>query len=503
MNFITDFERHVKEKPSQTALIYEDEEFSYGRLGDLINRFSNGLKRLGVVPGDRVALMMNNRPEFVIPYYATVKIGAIIVPLNTFLMAEELKYQLNDVGAKVLVGNDWCAPEFLKIRGEVPTVQHFISTIDVEGGIKFDDFVASASPDLALYDSHDDDAAVIKYTSGTMGKPKGVIQTHRNVYLFIKANMQVYEVTTEIRPLLFVPLYHGFGDHCALNLTFMAGTSIVIMDPFHPDKILDAIQKHKCSYFGAIPSMLYALATYEEADKYDTSSLDRVLTGGGPVTREVIETFEKRFGVQVLQGYGLAEGLAGYTYTRIDMPYKEGSTGVPLPGVEIKIVDDEGKELPPREVGEIVARTDFNMKGYWNNPEATKETVKGGWLYTGDVGYLDEEGYLYIVDRKKDMIIMSGENIYPSEIEDILMRHPAIMDAAVMGAPDPRRGEVPMAVVVVKPGETLTEQGVVDFCKGQMSSFKVPKMVKFRDSLPRSANLKVLKRELRKEYFGT
>ncbi len=248
--------------------------------------------------------------------------------------------------------------------------------------------------------------------------------------------------------------------------------------------------------------MLYGLMHYPDSDKYDLSSLDQVLTGGGPVTRDIAEGFKNRFGVTVLQGYGLAEGTAGYTYTRVDMPFKEGSCGIPLPGVEMKIIADDGAEAPVGQPGEIVARSSYNMKGYWNNRAATGKTLKDGWLHTGDIGKFDEDGYLYIIDRVKDMIIMSGENIYPTEVENVILEHPSVAQAAVIGAPDPRRGEVPCAVVVLHSGATLTEDGLIEFCKPRMASFKVPRMVKFRDSMPLSAQFKVLKRELRREYFG-
>ena len=354
-----------------------------------------------------------------------------------------------------------------------------------------------------MYDADDADVAVIKYTAGTTGKPKGAMQTHGGTYNFLRDTTGIRTMEADQCVLLFVPLFHGFGDHCCMNPVFMCGASFVVMDPFQPDEILRAIQKYKCRYFGCTPSMLYGLMHHPDADKYDLSSLDQVLTGGGPVTLDVANGFEKKFGVKVLQGYGLAEGTAGYTYTRTDMPFKEGSCGIPLPGVELKIVDENGAEVPIGQTGEIVGKSSYNMKGYWNKPAETKETIKDGWLHTGDIGRFDDEGYLYIIDRKKDMIIMSGENIYPIEIEDAILEHPAVAQAAVIGAPDARRGEVPCAVVILHAGEEPTEDELIEFCKSKIASFKVPRMVKFRDSMPLSAQFKILKRELRKEYFGT
>lgn len=502
MNFIKDFIEQAGKRPKAPALIYQDKIYSYGELINLIDKCGLALKRTGVVPGDRVALMMNNRPEFVIAYQAAVKVGATIVPINTFLKSDELLYQINDVRPKIFIGNDWAAASAGPIKDKLESVKEFIFTA-VDGYTDFNEFISSESGALELYDAADDDVAVIKYTAGTTGKPKGAMQSHANIYHFLRDNLDVQPVEPDQCLLLFVPLFHGFGDHCCMNLVFMAGARFLLMDPFKPVEIFQAIQNHKCIYFGCTPSMLYGLMNHPDVDKYDLSSLERVLTGGGPVTRDIVEGFGSKFGVEVLQGYGLAEGTAGYTYTRLGMPFKEGSCGISLPGAEITIVDKDGNKLPVGQVGEVAVRSRYNMKGYWNNPEATKETIKDGWLHTGDVGKLDKDGYLYLLDRVKDMIIMSGENIYPTEVEDVILTHPAVAQAAVIGAPDPRRGEVPCAVVVLNPGAAVSEDELIEYCNERLASFKVPKMVKFRENMPLSAVFKVLKRELRKEYFGT
>jgi long-chain acyl-CoA synthetase len=406
------------------------------------------------------------------------------------------------VGAKVFLGNDWSALAIGPIKEELESVQEIILT-GVEGYPDFQEFVSSESGSLEPCDTADEDVAVIKYTSGTTGRPKGAMQMHGATYRFLRDNMDLHLLDQDSCSLLFVPLFHGFGDHCCMNLVFMCGASFVAMDPFRPPEIFQAIQDYKCGYFGCTPSMLYGLMNHPDADNYDLSSLERVLTGGGPVTRDIVHGFKNKFGVEVLQGYGLTEGTAGYTYTRVGMPFKEGSCGIPLPNVEIKIMDDDGRTLRVGEVGEVVVKSPYNMKGYWSNQNATDETVQDGWLHTGDVGKLDDDGYLFLLDRKKDMIVMSGENIYPTEIEDIILEHPAVAQAAVIGAPDERRGEVPCAVVILQQGAGLSEEQLIEYCKPRMASFKVPRMVRFRDAMPLSAQFKVLKRELRKEYFGT
>jgi long-chain acyl-CoA synthetase len=503
MNFIRDFVEQAERRPEAPAIIHEGRTYSYGELMEQIDRCGRALKEAGVKPGDRVALMMNNRPEFAVAYNATVKIGAIIVPINTFLKGRELEGQINGIEPKVFIGNDWAALSVGEVRDRLTTVRQFVFTDNIKGEMGFDEFLSSTAGALPLYQAEGDDVAVIKFTAGTTGRAKGAMQTHDNVYRFLRTNMDIYPIEQEHCILLFVPLFHGFGDHCCMNPVLMCGASMVLMDPFKPLAIFEAIQDYRCTYFGATPSMLYGLMHHSAAGDYDLSSLRRVLTGGGPVSREIVEGFGKKFDVDVLQGYGLTEGTAGYTYTRVDMPFREGSCGVALPGVEIRIEDDKGNALPPGQVGEIVVRSPFNMKGYWRNPQATAEAIREGWLYTGDLGKLDEEGYLYIVDRKKDLIIMSGENIYPAEVEDVLLTHPAVAEAAVIGAPDPRRGEVPCAIVVPRPGHSPTEEEIIDFCKERMASFKVPRMVYFRSSMPKSAVFKVLRRELRRELFGS
>lgn len=502
MNFIESFLETAKKTPEKPALIYDETVLTYGELDKQINRFGNMLARLGVYRGDRVALMLNNRPEFAVAYYGAVKIGAVIVPVNTFLLEEELKFQLNDLGARVFVGTDWVTMRYEAVEHDVPSMQAAIFTGKQKDYLSMDEMMKEEPDTLACVETNDDEVAVIKYTSGTTGKPKGAMQTHKNIYAFLRACEKAYGFNPDDRPILFVPLFHGFGDHCCMNQVFMAGASMVIMDPFRPDEILSAIQKHKCTYFGATPNMLYGLMNWHNAASFDVSSLKYVLTGGGPVSPEITEGFKKKFGVPVLQGYGMTEGCAGFTFTHPDKPAKEGSCGVALPGVLLRILDEDGKEMPKGGVGEIWAQSDFNMPGYWNNKDATQAVYQDGWLKTGDMGKIDKEGYLTIVDRKKDMIIMSGENIYPAEIENVLLSHPAVGEAAVIGKPDARRGEIPAAAVVKKFQAQVTEDELVEHCKNSLASFKVPREIKFVDALPKNTQFKVLKRELRKQLYG-
>jgi len=313
MNFIRDFIAQAEKRPRAPALHYEDKTYSYGELMENIDNCGLALKKLGVEPGDRVALMMNNRPEFVIAYQATVKIGATIVPINTFLKETELHYQLNDIEPKVFIGNDWSAFSIGPIKDELKTLKEIVLT-GVDGYTDFKGFISSEKGALEMHDTDDDDVAVIKYTAGTTGQSKGAMQTHGNIYRFIRDNMAIEPLQSDQCILLFVPMFHGFGDHCCMNPVFMCGASFVVMDPFVPEKIFTAIQNHTCTYFGCTPSMLYGLMFDPNVDKYDLSSLERVLTGGGPVTHDIVDGFKNKFGVEVLQGYGLTEGCRIYLY---------------------------------------------------------------------------------------------------------------------------------------------------------------------------------------------
>ena len=496
MNFVEGLERTVERVPGKTVLFWEGNEVTYSQLLRDVNRFGNALKSIDIGPGDRVALMMNNRPEFVVTYYGTCKIGATIVLVNTLLKKDEIIFILKDSGSTVLVANENGANEFLAAREGLPEIEHLICTDPVEGAVTFEDFIAGQPEELEVYQAEPDDVPEIKYTSGTTGEPKGVMHTHRNITLFSQTLIDLDQVTPDDRTLLFLPMYHGFGDMCVLHPALLNGGSIVLQDPIDLTRILAEIERYGCTALPAVPGVFYLLNNFPDAEKYDTSSLRFCAGGGQPMAKEVIEEFEGKFGCVILEGYGLTESTAGTSTNRLDRLRKVGSVGLPLDCVELKIVDDEGNEVPTGEPGEIMIRSDLNMKGYLNRPEATAEVLKEGWLYTGDMGKLDEDGYLYIVDRKKEMIITSGENIYPSEVEKIISEHPAVGLVAVVGAPDPRRGEIPKAIIALQPGAALGEEELMDWCKERMAFFKVPKIVEFRESLPVGPTGKVQKKLL-------
>ena len=496
MNFVEYLERSAERYPDKVALIRDELEVAYSELLRDVNRFGNALLSLGVGPGDKVALMMNNRPEFVVVYYGTAKIGATVVLINTLLKKDEILFVLKDSGSRILVANETGAREFIGAMDELPSIERVICTEPVEGTTLFADFIADRSEELETYDAAPDDVPEIKYTSGTTGTPKGVMHTQRNIDLFTETVIDMNDLSADDRALLFLPMYHGFGDMCTLHPTMRNGASLVLQDPLNLQRVFEDLDRYRCTSLPGVPAVFYLMCNFPDADKYDVSSLRFCAGGGQPMPKEVIEEFEDKFGCIVLEGYGLTESTAGTASNALDKPRKVGSVGLPLPCIQVKIFDDDDNEVPQGERGDVVIKGDLNMKGYLNQPEATAEVLKGGWLHTGDIGMFDEDGYLYIVDRKKEMIITSGENVYPSEIEKILYEHPAVGQAAVVAAPDPRRGEIPKAVIALKPGATLTEEEFIDWCKERMAMFKVPKVVEFREALPVGPTGKVAKKEL-------
>ncbi len=497
MNFLSEFVRTARRLPNRTAAVWGDRTLTYGELVECVGKTASLFRRLGVRPGDRVAIALNNRPEFLFAYLGSVSSGAIAVPLNYLLKADALAFCLEDSGAKLLVANVLAGPEFSKVREQLPGVEHFFAGDEFQPGIpRLTEAITAEGCHIDLYPAAAQETAVVKYTSGTTGRPKGVMTTHDNVIALMEGLTAAHAPRAEDVVLLVVPLFHGAGDMCVMNNCLWVGAAFVMQDPFSPPAVFDAIERHRVCVFGGVPSMLHALMSYPGSEGRDLSSVRYCATGGDSMPQEQMERFERKFGVPVLEGYGLTEGTAASAFNRLGLPRKSGSVGPALPGVTIGIMDEEGNLAPAGERGEIVLRGRQNMAGYWRNPQATADTFEKGWLLTGDIGYLDEEGYLYVVDRKKDMIIMSGENIYPRELEEIIARHPAVQQVAVVGVPDRRRGQLPKAIIVLKEGHTLSEEDFLAFCREKMAFFQVPKLVEFRSHIPTGPTGKVDKKAL-------
>ncbi len=498
--------RSAENYPTKPAVIFREHELSYSQLYGAIQACARGLRdEWGIQAGDRVGLMLPNLPQFVIAYHALGHLGAIPVPVNPLLKAPEIAYIWRDAGAKGVITFPMTLETVLQARPEIPTLKQ-IAVVGAsenlpEGTQPFDSLLKMTGDLVGEPPTTPQDPVVFIYTSGTTGFPKGVMLSSENILFDIEACQAMLELLPDERFLTVLPLFHSFGQTVCMNFALWLGATTVLMERFMPQSTLEALEKHKITLFPGVPAMYAAILMVPPDRQYDLSALKYCISGGAPMPEPVQRAFEERFQCAILEGDGPTECAP---VTSVNPPphkgvRKIGSVGLPLPGVEIKIFDDEDCELPTGEIGEIVVRGKNVMLGYYNNPEATAEAMRNGWYHTGDMGKFDEDGYLYIVDRKKDMIIVGGINVYPSEVEQVLMTHPAVQDCAVIGKPDPQRGEIPIAVVVPKPDAQPDEREIIRYLRERLADFKVPREVILREELPRSNTGKVLKRLLKKE----
>ncbi|ABB15077.1 long-chain-fatty-acid--CoA ligase [Carboxydothermus hydrogenoformans] len=498
--------------PGLIATVFLGQEMTYKELGEKIKRFTNALSKLGIKKGDRVAVMLPNCPEFVISYFAILTLGGIVVQTNPMYVERELEYQLNDSGAETIILLDVLYPRANAVKGNTALKNLIVVNIPLIGtypgefgpGVyKFNDLISDSEPNPPEVTVTPDDVAVLQYTGGTTGISKGAMLTHKNLV----ANVyQVREFSNGIffdgqeRILTALPLFHVYGMTCCMNLATCFGGTMILIPKFDATLLLQHIQRYRPTSFPGAPTMYVALLNHPDLTKYDLRSINVCVSGSAPLPVEVQTKFEEVTGAVVVEGYGLSEASPVTHCNPIRGTRKIGSIGVPYSDTIAKIVDIEtGEELPPGQIGELVVKGPQVMKGYWNRPEETANALKDGWLYTGDLAKMDEDGFFYIVDRKKDMIIAGGYNIYPREVEEVLYQHPKVKEAIVVGVPDPYRGETVKAFIVVKEGETLTEQEVIEFCNAHLARYKVPRLVEFRSELPKTAVGKVLRRQLREE----
>jgi long-chain acyl-CoA synthetase len=476
--------------PDRTALRLDGAELSYGELDAASARVAALLRGRGVAAGDRVALMLPNVPEFVFAYYGALRAGAIVVPVNTMLKEREVSYFLDDAAAEVLVA--WHA---LAEEAEAGARQAGSRCLFVTPG-EFERLLRAVEPIAGVAERDGSDTAVLFYTSGTTGRPKGAELTHDNLSRNATAVAELYPLTEADRTLGALPLFHSYGQTASLNATIIAGGSLSLIPRFDAEVVLRTIDRDRITVFQGVPTMYSALLNHPQRDAYDVSTLRICVSGGASIAVEVLRGFEQAFGCKVLEGYGLSETSPVACNNRPDRERKPGSIGIPLPGVEMKVIDDEGGELPTGEVGEIVIRGYNVMKGYWRRPEATADAIRDGWLRTGDLARVDEDGYFFIVDRKKDMIIRGGYNVYPREIEEVLYEHPAVREAAVVGIPDPDLGEEVGAAVAVDEDHAVEPEELREFVKARVAAYKYPRRVWFVDELPTGPTGKILKREI-------
>jgi long-chain acyl-CoA synthetase len=470
--------------PSRTAIIYEDRRISYDALERSVNALGNRLKSLGIGKGDTVAIMLPNIPEFIISYFATLKLGAVAVTINTLSTAYELKYLLGNSDAKAFITAPSSVRRFEEIREDLPLVRHLIVTEGEEGDISIAETIEEGPYDLEMPDISGDDPAVMIYTSGLTGKPLGAVLTHRNLSTQSHLLEDVCQGTEEDRGFCLIPLFHSFGASVNMLMIIKAGASVVMMDHFNIESIFKSIEQERVTYIAAVPRLFLGMLLYEDAKTYDLSSLRFCITGGSTIPAEYISAFSDSFGTLLVEGYGLTEASPVCSVNRIDGEQKLGSIGIPIPEVEAKIFDDEGNELPTGEEGELVIRGPNVMKGYYKDEAATTEVIKKGWLFTGDLAKIDEDGYIFITGLKKRMIITSGYNVYPREVEGILDNHPAVKSSRVMGKPDLMRGEIVKALIVKSDTTDANEKEIIRHCRQYLSPYKCPREVEFVETMP-------------------
>lgn len=493
--------KHSAEKyPNKEALFFEQEALTYQELAESIDRLTNGLIRLGIKQGDRVGLLLPNSIPFVMAYLSIVKCGGIVVPLNVLFKAAELKYILEDSGASLLITSSYFLPVIEQISPQINSLNNIVMVGEETKG-KFISFAEllnkgeNSSPSVDIKDT--EDIAAILYTSGTTGRPKGAMLTHSNLLSNVNSICQALKCNDKDRFLCVLPLFHSFAATVCMLEPLYIGGSIVIVTKFNPEEVLRIIADKRVTIFAGVPSM-YTLWANMLGLKLDFSSWRLCISGGAALPVEVMRRFEEKYPVLIYEGDGPTECSPATSFNPIDGKRKPGSIGLPILEVQMKIVDDNDNDLDPEQTGEIVVKGPNVMKGYWNLPEETAQALKGGWFHTGDIGKVDEEGYFYITDRKKDMIIVGGMNVYPREVEEVLYAHTKVKEAAVIGINDELRGEVPKAIIALKDSkERVEEREIINFCRERLANFKVPKVVEFRESLPKTATGKILKRALR------
>ncbi|UTE79517.1 AMP-binding protein [Rossellomorea sp. KS-H15a] len=513
----------------KAAIHFMGKEIGYKELYESALTFAGYLKTLGINKGDRVAIMLPNTPQSVIAYYGILYAGGVVVQTNPLYMEREIEYQMKDSGAKVILTLDILYPRVSKVMKNTD-LEHIIVTaikdylpfpknliypfiqkkqygivvkVDHRGqNHLFTEIMKSSVAEAISQEEFDfeNDLALLQYTGGTTGFPKGVMLTHKN--LVANASMcdaWLYKCTKgEEKMLGILPFFHVYGMTAVLILSVMQGYKMILLPKFDAETTLKTIQKLKPTLFPGAPTIYIGLLNHPDLKKYDLSSIDSCLSGSAPLPVEVQQQFEEVTGGKLVEGYGLTES-SPVTHSNFlwDKARIKGSIGVPWPGTDSAVFSMEtGEPLPPNEMGEIVVKGPQVMKGYWNRPEETEQTLKDGWLLTGDIGYMDEKGYFYVVDRKKDMIIAGGFNIYPREIEEVLYEHPAIQEVVAAGVPDPYRGETVKAYVVLKEGESLTEEELNEYSRKYLAAYKVPRIYEFRKELPKTAVGKILRRAL-------
>ncbi|GLV50866.1 long-chain-fatty-acid--CoA ligase [Thermobispora bispora] len=507
LNLAVVLEDSARVYPDRTALVYGDLRVPYSLVNTLANQVANLLVSRGIRKGDKVALLCPNLPYFPFVYFGILKAGATAVPLNVLLQSREITYHLTDSDAKALFCFEGTPELPIGERGRAgfeaaEVTEHFIVlpatpfAKESQYGETLWAAIEGMSGEFSTVTTAADDTAVILYTSGTTGQPKGAELTHQNMLMNAMVSDEMFPRGEDDVYLTVLPLFHSFGQTVMMNAGFRRHATLVLMPRFEPVEALKLMEQEKVTLFAGVPTMYWAMLTAVHTGQASVpSALRTVVSGGASLPVEVLKDFKETFGLQILEGYGLSETSPVASFNQLGRPAKPGSIGTPIWGVEMKLVDADWNEVD--DVGEIAIRGHNVMKGYYKRPEATAEVMKDGWFRTGDIARRDEDGYYYIIDRAKDMIIRGGFNVYPREVEEVLMTHPAVSLAAVVGVPHESHGEEIKAFIIRKPGAEVTEEELIAWAKENMAAYKYPRIIEFRDSLPMTATGKILKRELR------
>ena len=490
-NLALNLTRTAAEHPDAIAVKLDDAAFNYGLLDNASQRLAAMLKSKGVGRGDRVGIMLPNVPYFPAVYYGVLRTGAVVVPMNVLLKGREVAFYLSDAEVELLFA--WHG--FMEAAEAGAQEAGGVEIVSVEPG-EIEGLIFAHEPDEEVADVAGDDTAVILYTSGTTGRPKGAELTHDNLRQNVAIAAGLFEMG--VGDVIFggLPLFHSFGQTCTMNAAISCGATVTLLPRFDPGKALEILERDRCTVFEGVPTMYGALLNHPERLGCDVSSLRVCASGGASLPVEVLRGFEDCFGCKVLEGYGLSETSPIASFNHPHLERKPGSIGTPLDGVQMRLVDDDGNEVAEGEIGEIVIKGHNVMKGYLNNPEATAEAIKDGWFYSGDMAKVDEDGYFFIVDRKKELIIRGGYNVYPREVEEILYEHPAVREAAVVGMAHEKLGEEVGAAVALKDGESIDSDELKAYVKESVASYKYPRKIWFVDELPKGPTGKILKREI-------
>nr|WP_078381520.1 fatty acid--CoA ligase family protein [Sutcliffiella halmapala] len=515
MNISSQLAQTAKTNPMKAAYVFEGESKTYAELNAAINAFASGLEAMGIKHGDHIALVVGNSPYYVIGLYGAARLGATVIPINPIYTPDELHYILKDGDVKAVITLDLLVPLFEKLHVHLPLTEHFIICETPTGKEKVADFpieklsiypkmksftniISAGSHTYTGPELQDDDVAVILYTSGTTGKPKGAMLTHKNLYCNAKDSADFLKMNDGDKVIATLPMFHVFCLTVALNAPLMNGATVIIVPRFSPQAIFEIVKKYEATVFAGVPTM-YNFLLQSQGEVADLKSLRLCISGGASMPVALLQNFEKKYKVIISEGYGLSEASPVTCFNPLDKPRKPGSIGTTIANVENKVVNEFGEEVTPGDVGELVVRGPNVMKGYYKMPEETAHAIRDNWLYTGDLARMDDEGYFYIVDRKKDMIIVGGYNVYPREVEEVLYGHESVVEVAVVGVPDPQLGEAVKCFVVFK--EEMTEVELIAYCAERLAKYKVPSSIEFLEELPKNTTGKILRRAL-KEKLG-